>query len=302
VLRCWSVIIVAVLWCHTMHHCAKAAPPVQEEAVDGSSFPETWPADWQQLPEGANVELDEYVPENEHLTPDDSDEPLLNPHSDCDDSTSIFWPPPRWFGLRHSSTHGRHIGYGRPFTGTSWRNRPYYVGGELGPVWLAEPLDEDVSGDTDLLGGVFAGYDFDHYWGMELRFDWATPEFKNSEARDANRTDSLFLWSESLLYYPWGDTMIRPYWRVGIGNVRFDVPLDDGTRHDEWLLTFPFGVGVKYPVKRWLAARAELCDHWAIGRDDFPTQHNVSLTLGLEWRFGAHPRSYWPWNPDRHIW
>ena len=26
------------------------------------------------------------------------------------------------------------------------------------------------------------------------------------------------------------------------------------------------------------------------------------VTFGLEWRFGVHPRSYWPWNPSRHIW
>ena len=32
------------------------------------------------------------------------------------------------------------------------------------------------------------------------------------------------------------------------------------------------------------------------------TQHDLTLTFGLEWRFGAHPRSYWPWNPSRHIW
>jgi hypothetical protein len=305
VLRCWSVIVVAALSCHATGAWAHAAPPGKEETdetVDGTPLPETWPADWPPLSDGEPVESDVVVPEEKYLSPDDGEELLPFRHSEREEPASFFWPSPRWLGLRHSTTHGRHIGHGRPLTGTSWRNRPYYVGAELGPVFLDEPLDDNVSDDVDAFGGVFIGYDFDHYWGMELRFDWTTPEFKNSEASDAKRTDSLFMWSESLLYYPWGDTLIRPYWRAGIGNVRFDVPLDDGTRHDEWLLTFPFGVGVKYPVKRWLVARAELCDHLAIARDRFPTQHNVTLTLGLEWRFGARPRSYWPWNPDRHIW
>jgi hypothetical protein len=55
-------------------------------------------------------------------------------------------------------------------------------------------------------------------------------------------------------------------------------------------------------VRRWLAARAELTDHLAIGHNGLPTQNNLSLTFGLEWRFGIHPRSYWPWYPSRHMW
>jgi len=213
-----------------------------------------------------------------------------------------FLPKPRWLGLRHSSTHGRHAGLGRPLVGTSWRNRPFYVGGELGTLWITRPIHDNVNRDIDAFGGIFFGWDSDHYWGHELRFDWSTPELKNSEARDADRTDSLFAWSYNAMYYPWGDAKFRPYWRAGIGNTRFDFPLDDGSRHDEWMLTFPLGIGVKYPVRRWLAARADLTDHLTIDGSDLPTMNNLTLTFGLEWHFGAHPRSYWPWNPSRHIW
>jgi hypothetical protein len=164
-------------------------------------------------------------------------------------------------GLRHSHTHGRHIGRGGPLVTTSWLNRPYYVGAELGTIWLTRPVYDDVTRDVDAFGGVFLGWDRDPYWGAELRFDWATPELTNREARDADRTDSLFMWNYSLLYYPWGDAKWRPYWRAGIGDTRYDFPLDDGTRHDQWMLTFPIGVGVKYPLRRWLAARAEITDH-----------------------------------------
>jgi hypothetical protein len=112
----------------------------------------------------------------------------------------------------------------------------------------------------------------------------------------------MFLWSYSLMYYPWGDSAIRPYWRWGIGNTRVDFPLDDGTRHGEWLFTFPIGVGVKWPILPWLAARTELTDYLAFDGSDVPTQNNLTLTFGLECRFGARPRSYWPWHPSRHIW
>jgi hypothetical protein len=287
-------VVVAMWYC--VAACAHGAPP--KFAASEQFLPETWPSESQPLPEN-DRSSDEFVPDEAIV---DNEEPMLDVHAEYEEQPMSFWPKPRWFGLRHSSTHGRSIGHGNPRVSTSWMNRPFYIGGELGTLWLNDPIDENISRDIDAFGGVFLGCDFDHYWGFELRFDWATPELKNSEEPDADRSDSLFTWNYGFLYYPWGDSTIRPYWRAGIGNARFDFPLDDGSRHDEWLLTVPFGVGVKYPMRRWLAARAELCDHWTIGNEYYDTQHNLALTFGLEWHFGAHPRSYWPWNPRRHIW
>jgi hypothetical protein len=217
--------------------------------------------------------------------------------------------PSHWFpplatriGLRHSSADGRHVGLGKPLVGTSWLNRPIYVGLDIGPYWMTHRIEDSVGRDTDIFGGLILGCDWDYYWGSELRFEWATPELINSEARDADRADGLFEWNANLLYYPWGDSTFRPYWRWGIGTAHFDFPDDDGHRRDETLLTFPLGIGMKYPLLRWLAARAEFTDHLSVGDDGLPTMHNLTLTLGLECRYGVHPRSYWPWNPSRHIW
>ncbi len=218
-------------------------------------------------------------------------------------------PPPKtyrpfmsWLNLRHSYTHGRNVGLGGPMVGTSWLNRPCYVGGELGNLWITESVEPSVSDDVDAFGGIFCGCDWDHYWGSEFALLRATPELINSTVPDADRGDRLMIWSANLMYYPWGDSWFRPYWRWGIGATELDYPTDTGFRRDETLWTFPIGMGVKYPFRRWLAGRAELTDHWAWGNDGIATQHNISLTLGLEWHFGAHPRSYWPWHPSRHIW
>lgn len=208
----------------------------------------------------------------------------------------------KWLGFRHSSYSGRNAGIGVPLTGTSWLNRPYYVGGDIGTAWLTRPINTDLTNDIDMFGGVFAGYDWDYYWGTEFAVNRATPEIINETRRDAKRGDRLMEESLSLMYYPWGDSLFRPYWRFGIGATEIDYPTDRGHRRDEMLWTFPIGVGIKYPFRRWLAARAEFADQLALGNDGVATQHDLTLTFGLEWRFGVHPRSYWPWNPSRHIW
>jgi outer membrane protein with beta-barrel domain len=213
----------------------------------------------------------------------------------------------KWLGLRHSSTDGRNAGMGIPLTGTSWLNRPYYLGGDIGTVWLTRPINSNLTTDVDTFGGIFAGCDWDYYWGTELAINRATPEIVNEQSRDSPRGDRMMQQTISLMYYPWGDALFRPYWRWGIGATEIDYPTGNyptasDFRRDEMLWTFPIGIGLKYPLRRFLATRIELTDAIALGNEGVATQHDITLTLGLEWRFGAHPRSYWPWNPSRHIW
>jgi hypothetical protein len=282
-LRCLLIVVIFALF-GAVPLCARAETPAVHES--GPLEPETWPADFQPLPETALSDT-ELLPsyeggppgEDQIIVESDDSDPVLDLHTECEEPSFNLWPSPRWLGLRHSSTHGRHVDKGHPFTGTSWRNRPYYIGGDVGMLWMTTEIDDDITRDTDLFGGIFAGYDWDHYWGAELSIHRATPELINREARDADRGDRLMIWSASMLYYPWGDAMIRPYWRCGLGVTELDFPNEDGER-----------------------GRVELTDHFGFGTSDVETQHNVSLTFGLECRYGAHPRSYWPWNPDRHIW
>ncbi len=315
-----AAIVLLVVLATSRSACAQPAPvptadPFSDPAVSGPPIAPTQqrpaappPPTW---PDGQPVATAPVAPEaslppagwfgpppemspDQYFAPDWSGDPGCPP----DDYLPIF----DWLHLRHSYTYGRNIGVGGPFVGTSWLNRPYYVGGEYGWIWITRAQEDSVTRDVDTFGGIFLGWDWDYYWGSELRFSRATPELVNAEALDAERNDVLFTWSYNAMYYPWGDAMIRPYWRWGLGNTKFDFPLDDGTRHDEWLFTFPIGLGIKYPVRRWLAARAELTDYLSIGQHGLPTQNNITLTFGLEFRFGIHPKSYWPWYPSRHQW
>ena len=272
--------------------------PITSESTGTSDQAPDWPDGAPFVPEGMPAREWSGVPQS----PVDE----FGPPPGCDvgprGAARYYLPVMGALGLRHSSTNGRNVGRGWPLVGTSWLNRPYYFGGEVGTLWMTRGQDDSVGRDTDCFGGFYFGWDWDYYWASEFRFDWATPELINSEVPDADRTDSLFVWSYSQMYYPWGDSVIRPYWRWGIGTTSLDYPLDDGTRTDDNLLTFPIGIGLKYPLERWLAARMEFTDHLAIGSSDFPTQHNLTLTFGLELRYGVHPKSYWPWYPSRHIW
>jgi len=279
----YSLAMVVALW---------SALPVGAQAPGAAG----WISDQPELSENETIEvLPDPVIEEKQREAEDLNAPAL-------EMSDGHWWPFSMLGLRHSHTHGRHVGRGRPLAGTSWRNRPFYVGGEVGTLWLTESINDHISRDTDTFGGIFVGWDWDHYWGTELGIHRATPELVNRTEPDAQRGDRLMIYSASFLYYPWGDARWRPYARWGVGGTEIDFPDDDGHRRDETLWTMPIGIGVKYPWRRWLAGRAEFADRLAFGKEGIATQHNLSFTIGLEWHFGAKPRTYWPWNPDRHIW
>jgi hypothetical protein len=241
--------------------------------------------------DGAPRSLDDYANQGQ----------LDNNPPDATESESRF-SKLSWLGLHHSSLNGRNVGMGEPLVGTSWLNRPYYVGFDYGTLWVTQPPIDEVRTDTDFYGGLYAGCELDYYWGVELSVQRATPELVNLRAPNAVRGDREMIWTANLMYYPWGDAWFRPYWRTGIGGMAIDFPNNSGVRLDETLWAFPIGVGMKWPLERWLAARAELTDQIGIGNSGIDMQHDLTFTFALEWRLGARPRSYWPWNPSRHIW
>lgn len=204
------------------------------------------------------------------------------------------WLIDQW-SLRHSSTHGRAMGFGAPLRGTSWLNRPYDVAVDFGAfVMLNDPAD-GVRGNNDLFGALSIGWDWDHYWGSQMRLGWSTPELVAEGLAPRDTSDNLFLWDASLMYYPWGDSRLRPYWRVGVGLTDLEYTTSAGVRNQDVLFTLPFGGGVKYQFRPWLVWRAEVMNNLGIGMNDTGTLNNLTFTTGLEWRFGGRPSGYWAW-------
>ncbi|MEO1495715.1 MAG: outer membrane beta-barrel protein [Planctomycetota bacterium] len=204
--------------------------------------------------------------------------------------------------LRHSGTHGRAMGPGTPLRGTSWLNRPFSLGLELGGMLVTANPAENVRSNNDVLLAGSLGWDWDHYWGTQLRVTWSTPDFINSLQPTLPASDNLFIGDLSMLYYPWGDSRVRPYYRVGLGLTDIEYTQDDGFRRQDTLFTIPIGVGLKYQMRRWLVWRTELADNYAFGQNGTSDLHNLTLSTGIEWRFGGRRPDSWGWANRNQVW
>lgn len=207
----------------------------------------------------------------------------------------------RHWGLHHSSTEGRFLHKNVPMTYSSWLNRPYHLDGFVGPLLSDDPSEGSVSQSNDMLVGLRLGWDFDYYWGLQWRVAWADVDILQAGQTEST-SGTYFVGDLNLLYYPWGDTKVRPYFQLGLGGTQVASLQVDGTGYEAWLMSMPFGIGVEFPQTRWLAWKLEVIDNLAFGSDGIDTMHNVAFTGGLEYRFGARPTSYWPWRSSRMTW
>ncbi len=228
-----------------------------------------------------------------------------------DDESRMQWDLPqlkpidwiRHYGFRHSSSHGRHIGKGLPLEGTSVLNRPYHLDWFVGPLLGDDLINNRVTQGNVLLGGFRLGWDFDYYWGLEWRFGWADPKADFATAAEGVPNDVSYAVSDiDIIYYPWGDTKVRPYYLLGLGANQLAFRDETGLRVKTTLATLPFGGGVQFRQSSWLTWRIEVLDNLSFSDANVSTMHNVSITAGMELRLGAQPRSYWPWRSSRKIW
>ncbi|MEN1678743.1 MAG: outer membrane beta-barrel protein [Planctomycetota bacterium] len=209
---------------------------------------------------------------------------------------------PGWFPPRSASTHGRAIGAGEPLRGTSWLNRPIEATAEVGALIMTGPPANDIRAANDLFGAVQLGWDWDHYWGSQLRLGWSTPEMDNPNVQEADLSDNFLLTDASVVYYPWGDSRTRPYLRAGFGLVDLEFTNSNGERQQENLFTVPLAIGMKRLVKRNLAFRAEFANNVAFGANEADGANYITLSVGLEGRFGGKPDGYWAWSPRGGAW
>jgi hypothetical protein len=212
-----------------------------------------------------------------------------------------IWRPRNWL---HSDPNdsARSTGIGQPLKGTSWRNRPFHIGWLFGGMIGDSLIDGEIDQQDGLIGGYRLGWDFDHYWGTELRYAFAKQDLIDLQTNTPLPTGTDKFWDVNLLYYPWGDAEWRPFASVGLGVANFRFEDANQVLFDDTLLTIPVGVGVKYYYRPWLALRTELMDNFSIGSHGLDTMHNVSLSGGVEVHFGGPRRTYFPYHGGGMIW
>lgn len=214
-----------------------------------------------------------------------------------DASDHPIWYRIEDFFTRSTKTHGRSIGAGEPLRGTSWLNRPYEVSYQVGAFLLNEPPSVNAGTDNALFGALHFGQDFTHYLGAEFRIGVSNTELNPATTGGGAQSDTLTIADLTTVYYPWGDSRLRPYLRSGIGLTDLEFTDGAGGRAKETLLTIPVGLGVKYLNWRSVAWRAEIVNHLALGNGASRTLNSYTLTFGVEHRFGGVSPGYWAWRP-----
>ena len=218
-------------------------------------------------------------------------------------AAAIDWV--RHVGFRHSSTHGRNTGRGLPLTDTSVLNRPFHIDWFAGPVLMDKLRSGRVGQTNGVFGGLRVGYDFDYYWGLEGRIAWTDADLKLYQAEEAYREPTQINYNfldVTLVYYPWGDSKIRPYAVLGMGMADTDYRDEADIKHNHTFLTMPWGFGVKVCEWKHMNLRFEILDNLSFGSDGAASMNNFSFTAGMEFRYGGRRRLYWPWNSSYVGW
>jgi hypothetical protein len=203
----------------------------------------------------------------------------------------------------------------------NWSASPISVGAFAGAMNGGPLIGDWVGTTTGFDGGWRVGWDVTPSWGTEMRFAFASLALYDSYRADQalialdnanglaandpqrqrfdSRNAEMFQWDVDILYYPWRETRLRPYILAGIGLT--DVNFTDrlGQSYHTTCLSLPLGIGLKYLCDDNLALRLDLLDDIAMSNQHLQTQNNLSLTAGLELRFGGSRKIYWPFDLER---
>jgi hypothetical protein len=211
------------------------------------------------------------------------------------------WVQP-WFTHTDPNDPYRHVGVGRPLVGTSWLNRPWYVGAFLGGLLADDLIGNHVETNNSFFLGGRLGWDFDHYWGLEGRYAFSRPQINDASGDTLPDPAREYFIDVSLAYYPWGDSQWRPFASIGLGLQTFRFHDDADERIHQSLLSVPIGVGLKFFYSPYCTLRLEAYDNIAWGDGALSTMQNFTLAAGAEFRFGGRPTSYFPWHGSTSYW
>jgi hypothetical protein len=195
-----------------------------------------------------------------------------------------------WIGPRTPASR-RYRCIGQPLIDSSWRERPvmlaFVLGGAEGSPFEKGHVIQDAPG---LFIGFAGGWDYDYYWGIEKRFNYADVQIANANHTD-HRSSQAFYGEYRLNWYPLGDTRWRPVVFSGPGLVDYFYRDDTGTAIHRTEFLVCYGLGLKYLWSPKTALRIEILDDYTVGNWNMSPMHNVAINAGFEMRFGEG----WHW-------
>jgi hypothetical protein len=171
-------------------------------------------------------------------------------------------------------------------------------------MFADNPRDGDIEAGNGFVAGLRLGWDLGSYWGMESQVALTTHALTDVQQQETFSDNKIWFWNASTLFYPLGETQIRPFFIAGMGLADMNFNGSQTGRIHETLFTIPFGGGVKYRYNSRLAFRLDVVDTVVLsGSPRLDDMHHLSVTGAFEWHFGGRRRrTYWPWNPGRSWW
>ena|SRR5438874_1783471 len=237
-----------------------------------------------------------------HFAGDRFVEPNLSDGSPWQQQVHPMFAHP-WFAHGDPNDPYRHIGIGQPLIGTSWRNRPLYFGAFVGGIMMDDIVPGKIYQNDTAFVGLRIGYDFDHFWGLEMRGAFARPDLANGSSGSPFFPASRDNFADvDLLFYPLGDARWRPYVLAGLGFQTFRFNNLDGKRISEAPMDIPLGLGIKYFYSPRFTLRFDFVDNICLGNARISGMNNVAFMCGAEFRFGGRRPSYFPWHGSTSYW
>jgi opacity protein-like surface antigen len=210
--------------------------------------------------------------------------------------------------------------------GPSWESHPFSMGWFAGIVQGSTLITDWISMERGFYGGYRMDWNFDPHWSAGFRLAIGSMKLVDSAAAkqaqqnadtlagyaaddpwrlrfDSGRNGDLFQGDVDVAFYPTGDTRFRPYVSFGLGGTRVSFMDRLSENYAYSLFSLPISVGAQYLFTDSMALRLDCTDDIAFGRNNYCTLQNVSLTAGVEVRFGGGTHfTYWPWNPGSRVW
>lgn len=199
-------------------------------------------------------------------------------------------PPPMPIVVRPAD-HSWTSPFKQP-AGTPWLTQPLSFSKFAGGFGSNEPIENRLETGIGLATGVRTCWDFAPRWGVESRLGFARTSLGSPGPGQLASHENFWFWDAEFVFYPWPDTLWRPFVFAGSGmtDVRY---IDQAGIHlHQSLFHIPLGIGIKRQIYGEHAFRIDIGDN-LLFTDIRPREyiHSVSIVAGFEFRFGGR----WKW-------